>query len=75
MRGFHSPHGGVIASNILVTSLRPDLFLVDESEYVAVLFELTCPWDTNIEKNHDYKQAKYAPLVADLSENYRVFHF
>ena len=53
-----------VYGHIFVTPLRPDLFLVDESEHVAVIFELTCPWETNIDRNHevhDYKQAKYAP--------------
>ena len=55
--------------------LRPDLFLVNESAREVVLLELTCPWDGNITRSHDYKQEKYAPLVADLSRNYKVFHF
>ena len=58
-----------------MTPLRPDIFLVDEIDRIAVLFELTCPWDTNIERSHTFKQEKYAPLVADLSRDFRVFHF
>ena len=75
LRGFQAPHGGVIPPNVLVTPLRPDLFLVDESARQVVLLELTCPWDSNISRAHDFKQEKYAPLVADLSVNYKVFHF
>ena len=75
MEGFHAPHGGVIPPDILVTNLKPDLFLVNESNKVIVLLELTCPWDSNIERSHNFKQEKYAPLVADLSRNYKVFHF
>ena len=40
-----------------------------------MLLELTCPWDTNISRSHDFKEEKYAPLVADLSRDYKVFHF
>ena len=40
-----------------------------------VLFELTSPWETNIDTNHTYKEAKYAPLVADLSRDYTVLQF
>ena len=75
LRGFQSPHGGVIPPHILVTPLRPDLFLVDEVDRIAVLFELTCPWESNIERSHSFKEAKYAPLVADLSHDFRVFHY
>ena len=55
--------------------MRPDVFLVDENDRIAILFELTCPWETNIESSHTFKEAKYAPLVADLSRDFRVFHF
>ena len=58
-----------------MTHLRPDLFLVNESAKQVVLLELTCPFDSNIASSHDYKQEKYAPLVADLSANFKVFHF
>ena len=31
-----------------------------------VIFELTCPFDTNVISAHDFKMGKYAPLVNDL---------
>ena len=75
LAGFQASHGGVIPPYILVTPLRPDLFLIDESAREIVLLELTCPWDHNINRSHEYKQEKYAPLVADLSRHFKVFHF
>ena len=39
------------------------------------VFELTSPWETNIERSHTYKEGKYAPLVADLSRSYTVLQF
>ena len=33
------------------------------------------PWDSNVARSHNYKQEKYAPLVADLSRRYTVFHY
>ena len=39
------------------------------------MLELTCPWDSNVVQSHNYKQEKYAPLVADLSCRYTVFHY
>ena len=73
--GYEAPHGGTIPPHILTTSLRPDLFIVNEYEAKAILFELTVPWDSNIQRSHDYKESKYAPLVADLSRTLTVFHF
>ena len=70
-----APHGGVIPPHILSTSLRPDVFAVDETNHVIAILELTCPWERNIEKDHEYKEQKYAPLVADLSRDYRVYQF
>ena len=75
MPGHQAPHGGTIPPHILVTNLRPDIFIIDELKREAVVFELTCPWDTNVDRSHSYKEDKYAPLVADLSRLYKVFHF
>ena len=75
MPGLTAPHGGTIPPHILVTNLRPDLFLFDETTRVAVVFELTCPWDSNIDRNHTYKEDKYSPLVADLSRSFKTYQF
>ena len=75
LEGYCAPHGGVIPPHVHVTSLRPDLFLVSESAKVAVIFELICPWDRNIERSHFFKEEKYSPLVADLSRSFKMFHF
>ena len=53
--------------DIIVTAQRPDLVLIDRVKKVVVIFELTCPWDTNVTTAHIYKQNKYAYLVMDLS--------
>ena len=48
---------------------------MNERRREIVVFELTCPWDANIDRSHAYKEEKYAPLVADLSRNYTTYHF
>ena len=73
--GFQASHGGVIPPDILVTNLKPDLFIVHEASRSIVIVELTCPWDTNVERSHEYKQEKYSPLVADLARHYRVRYY
>ena len=75
MPGLQAPHGGVIPPDILVTLLKPDLFLVNVVSKVAIVFELTCPWDGNIQRSHEYKEQRYAALVGDLSNNFTVFQF
>ena len=73
--GYLAPNGGSIPPHILVTNLKPDIFIVDEYAMIAVVFELTCPWDGNIGRSHEYKEEKYAPLIADLSRRFTTFHF
>ena len=74
MPGFQAPHGGTIPPHILVTPLKPDIFIFSEESEEAIIFELTCPWDSNIDRSHSFKSEKYAPLVADLSRT-RVVSF
>ena len=59
---------------MLVTAMKPDIFIFNERSQEAVVLELTCPWDRNIDRSHAYKTEKYAPLIADLS-NTRVVSF
>ena len=73
--GFQAPHGGTIPPNVLVTALKPDIVIVNELSEVVVVFELTCPWDTNIDRSHRYKSEKYSPLVNDLSHRHVVSFF
>ena len=40
-----------------------------------MVFELTCPFERNIEREHAFKEEKYAPLIADLSRSFKVFHY
>ena len=54
LRGFQSPNGGVIPPHVLVTPLRPDIFLINEGSREIVLFELTCPFERNIDRSHTY---------------------
>ena len=74
MPGYQAPHGGTVPPHILVTASKPDIFIVSELSQEVIVFELTCPWDTNINRSHTYKTEKYAPLVADLSQT-RVVSF
>ena len=73
--GFLAPGGGSIPPHILVTTQRPDIFIVNESSREVIVFELTCPWDSNITRSHVFKQEKYGPLVADLSRHFKTYHF
>ena len=72
---FLAPGGGSIPPYILVTNLKPYIVIVNESTCEIIIFELTCPWDANVARSHSFKDNKYAPLVADLSQCYTTFLF
>ena len=72
MPGYQAPHGGTVPPHILVTSMKPDIVIVNELSQEVIIFELTCPWDRNIARGHDLKSEKYAPLVSDLSQRFIV---
>ena len=75
MPGYLAPGGGSIPPHVLITNQRPDIFIINESSREVVVFELTCPWDDNISRSHAFKEGKYAPLIADLSQRYRAYLF
>ena len=75
MPGFQAPHGGTIPPHILVTALKPDIVIVNSLSQEIIVLELTCPWDTNIGRSHNFKKEKYAPLIADLSHSHIVSFF
>ena len=60
---------GTIPVDLFVTSQRPDLVLVNRQAKSIVLFELTVPWDRNVQSAHEYKMRKYASLVLDLERS------
>jgi hypothetical protein len=66
LNGQDAGNGGTFPPDIIVTSQRPDLVLIDREKRLIIVFELTCPWDANINKDHTYKQNKYASLISDL---------
>ncbi len=55
-----------VPTNIVITSLKPDLVLVDDESKSVVIFELTVPFDSNIDSANDRKQTKYQQLVNDI---------
>ena len=75
MPGYQAPHGGTIPPHILVTALKPDIVVVNEQTEEVIVFELTCPWDSNIARSHTYKSEKYSPLISDLSQQFVTSFF
>ena len=54
---------------MVVTNLKPDIVIVDENKKEAKIFELTCPMEHNINKQHKYKSDKYAHFETDIKSH------
>ena len=65
--GHTAAGGGSVPPEICITAQKPDIVIVEKSLKSIHLFELTCPLEQNIKKNHDIKLNKYAHFVTDLS--------
>ena len=58
------------------TSDRPDLVVISREKKTVSIFELTVPFESNINKDHQFKCHKYTHLVIDLTNcGYRVKFF
>ena len=70
-------NGVTIPPDILLTSSKPDLVLVDRSSTPARvdLVELTVPWDSGAEGARLRKEVRYSSLVQDIKEKgFQCFH-
>ena len=63
-------NGGTVPPNIMVTTSRPDLVIVNTntSPTSVVLVELTIPFTRNIEAANSRKRTRYEFLTADIQE-------
>ena len=59
----------VFPSEVLSTTQRPDVLLSSASKRVMVMFELTVPWETNMESAFERKSKRYEQLAADARDN------
>ena len=61
-------NGGTIPPDILSTSFRPDLVILNRNQKTIELLELTCSFEKNIEMAHLRKAKKYYDLKKDLED-------
>ena len=55
--------------HIVETKLRPDLVMFSNSTKKVIMWELSVPWEENMESTHERKIAKYEPLVEQCRMN------
>ena len=59
-------NGSTIPADILCTSQRPDIVIIDRKKRHIELLELTCSFETNIESANLRKTKNYNDLKSDL---------
>ena len=64
--GFQTSNGGTIPPHILVTTLRPDIVIIDEKKKAISVFELTVPGELRIKEAHKLKHSKYEHFERDI---------
>ena len=73
LTGRGSRASGTVPLDVVPTTQRPDIVILNRTDRRIVLFELTVPWDSNVGNAHQLKMDKYAALVGDLENaGYRV---
>ena len=68
--GHQTPAGGTIPPSVLVTTLKPDIVIIEKSTKKVTVFELTVPAEHRIETANKLKQEKYAHLSADATTSH-----
>ena len=53
---------------MIVTTLKPDIVIIDENKKKAVIYELTVPFENNIHTQHKYKSEKHAYFETDIKQ-------
>ena len=63
--GHQTPAGGTLPPSIIVSTLRPDIVIVDQKKKAVTVLELTIPGETRIHIAHRLKSEKYQHLSTD----------
>ena len=65
--GFQTPAGGTIPPDLLVTSDKPDICIIERKTKEVTLYELTIPFEDRIKTSNILKETKYQTLLSDIS--------
>ena len=55
--------------DVTITTLKPDMVLFNKEKKEVSLFELSVPFETNIETTHKIKVERYKKLIEDIEAN------
>ena len=66
--GHQTPGGGTIPADVLVTGDRPDIVIYDNKKMTLNVFELTVPYEHNVDRRHTDKLNRYAYMATDITK-------
>ena len=71
IQGHQTQAGGTVPPNITITTLKPDIVIVDSKKKTVSIFELTVPGEARISEAHRLKYEKYQHFQHDIN-SYKV---
>ena len=63
----HTIGAGSVPPEVCITTQKPDIVIFDEKEKTMQIFELSVPFEQNIEQRHTEKSNKYAHFTTDCT--------
>ena len=61
--------GGTLPPNLAVSTLKPDIVIIDKASKTVSIFELTIPAEHRIKKAHELKYEKYQHFITDIKNH------
>ena len=71
IEGHQTQGGGTIPPEIVITTLKPDIVIIDKKSKSLEIFELTVPGESRISISHNLKLGKYQHFETDI-HTYKV---
>ena len=66
IKGFQTPAEGTLPPDVVVTTLKPDIVIIDKISKTVNIFELTVPAEHRIKISHKLKYEKYQHFISDI---------
>ena len=67
--GHQTQAGGTLPPEITVSTLKPDIVIIDQKTKFVGIFELTVPGETRIREAHRLKSEKYQHFKNDINSH------
>ena len=64
-----TPAEGTVPADLVVTTLKPDIVVIDKTKKTVHIFELTVPAEHRIKTAHDLKFDKYQHFITDITQH------